>query len=172
MAAFGQLMSRHQQTVFRVVRRYAPVRDESMDLVQRTFLQAFASAEGAFRSMLRQSSDGVPFKAWVLRIAMNLAKNHVRDTKRRPGAALELVDREQDSGDQLQHAVERAEEEALVREAVGQLSERQAEIFSLRIDAGLSFAEVAEALHITETNAKTQFHQAAKRLRELVQSKL
>ena len=48
------------------------------------------------------------------------------------------------------------------------LPTRQREVFTLRIDAGLPFAEVAATLGITEGNAKAHFHHAVKRLKEEV----
>ncbi len=158
--AFGTLVRRHQESVFRVVRRYARSADEARDLTQRAFLHALEASQ---RSRL---SAQVPFKAWVLRIAINLGKNHVRDAVKReqliagegPRAVPALAD----------EALERAQQEALTRRAVLELPGRQREVFALRIDAGLPFAEVAVMLGITEGNAKAHFHHAVKRLKEEV----
>ncbi len=38
----------------------------------------------------------------------------------------------------------------------------------LRIDGDVSFAEIGEALGITETNAKVNFHHALAKLKELI----
>lgn len=154
-AAFGQLIQRHQDTVFRVVRRYARSSDDARDLTQRAFLHAFEAAERA---------HDVPFKAWVLRIAINLGKNHARDAGRWLRAPVSAVDAERPSP-APHEALERAEEEALTRLAVLSLPPRQREVFTLRLDAGLPFAEVAQTLGITEGNAKAHFHHAVKRLK-------
>lgn len=158
-AAFGQLIKRYQDTVFKVVRRYARSIDDARDLTQRAFLQAFEAAERA---------RDVPFKAWVLRIAINLGKNHVRDAGRWLLAPVGAVDTDRPSLAAPHEALERAEEEALTRLAVLSLPTRQREVFTLRIDAGLPFAEVAQTLGITEGNAKAHFHHAVKRLKEEV----
>lgn len=159
-AAFGQLIKRHQDTVFKVVRRYARSIDDARDLTQRAFLQAFEAAERA---------HDAPFKAWVLRIAINLGKNHVRDAGRWLLAPVGAVDTARPSLAAPHEALERAEEEALTRLAVLSLPTRQREVFTLRIDAGLPFAEVAQTLGITEGNAKAHFHHAVKRLKEEVE---
>lgn len=166
-AAFGLLIKRHQETVFRVLRRYARSLDEARDLTQRAFLQAFEAAE---RALPRLSAEGqeVPFKAWVLRIAVNLGKNHVRDSGRWLMTSVDRLDTERPAAPAPQDALERAEEEALTRRAVLCLPGRQREVFSLRIDAGLPFAEVASLLGISEGNAKAHFHHAVKRLKEEV----
>jgi RNA polymerase sigma-70 factor (ECF subfamily) len=167
-AAFGELVRRHQELVVRLLRRYTRTLDDALDLSQRAFLQAFEAARRALPRLMGSNGE-VPFKAWLLRIAVNLAKNHARNAARWPTAPLEALDtdgRAQPSmpAEQLM----RAQAEALTRQAVLQLPRRQREVLTLRVDGALSFAEVAQVLGITEGNAKTHFHYAVKRLREEV----
>ncbi|HET9157942.1 MAG TPA: sigma factor, partial [Myxococcaceae bacterium] len=79
-AAFGALVQRHQRLVLALVRRYARTPEESADLVQQSFLRAFAAAGRVFPRM-RLSEDGA-FRAWLLRVAVNVGKNHARDGRR------------------------------------------------------------------------------------------
>ena len=163
--AFGQLVRRHQRTVLAVVRRYANGDgDEARDLAQRAFLRAF---EAARRSSWLRGRGPLPFRAWLLRIAVNLGKNHLRDARRWRRAPVEAAD-EVPVPAVGSSAMERAERERAVRGAVLHLPRRQREVLTLRIDAELSFREVGEVLGITENNAKVHFHHAAKRLREAV----
>jgi RNA polymerase sigma-70 factor (ECF subfamily) len=60
----------------------------------------------------------------------------------------------------------RRERERLVRAAVLELPRRQREVLNLRVDAGLSFAEVSDVLGITENAAKVSFHHATRALRD------
>lgn len=167
--AFGELVRRYQDVVFRLVRRYAAAPDEARDLTQRAFLQAFEAARRTLPRLV-DSEGEVPFKAWLLRIAINLGKNQVRDGARWPRAPLEAVDTAVEPSAGAHDALERAEAEALTRRAVTALPKRQREVFTLRIDAGLPFAEIAEALGISEGNAKSHFHYAVKRLRDEVRA--
>lgn len=167
--AFGELVHRYQDLVFRLVRRYAAAPDEARDLTQRAFLQAFEAASRTLPRLIDTDGD-VPFKAWLLRIAINLGKNQVRDGARWPRAPLEAVDSAVESGPGAHEVLERAEAEALTRRAVTALPKRQREVFTLRIDAGLPFAEIAAALGISEGNAKSHFHYAVKRLRDEVRA--
>lgn len=165
-AAFGALITRYQEPVFKVVRRYAVSPDDARDVTQRVFLQALEAARRTLPRFLARSEE-LPFKAWLFRIAINLGKNHARDGSRWARAPLEAaVDRPQLAPD-AQARLERAEAERRVRAAVLELPRRQREVFALRVDAGLPFAEVAAALDITEGNAKAHFHYAMKRLREV-----
>jgi RNA polymerase sigma-70 factor, ECF subfamily len=168
-AAFGELIHRHQDAVHRLVRRYARSPDEGRDLAQRSFLAAFEAARRVLPTM-RAAGDEFPFRPWLLRIAINLAKNHLRDVSRWTQAPLEAVDRAGGEVRTAHDALERAQAEALTRRAVLALPRRQREVFGLRIDLGLPFAEVARVLGITEGNAKAHFHHAVKRLRSEVQA--
>jgi RNA polymerase sigma-70 factor (ECF subfamily) len=165
--AFGELVRRYEVLLLKVLRRYARTPDETRDLVQRAFLQAFEAARRALPRLERENGE-VPFKAWLLRIAINLGKNHLRDTSRWTTVPLDAVGGQRAEGASAAEQLERAQDEAAVRRAVLSLPRRQREVFTLRIDGGLSFAEVAAALGITEGNAKTHFHHALKRLKEEV----
>lgn len=168
--AFGELVRRHQETVFALTRRYTRSPDEAKDLAQRAFLQAFEAARRSFTRWERAGGE-VPFRAWLLRIAINLGKNQLRSHKRWVLAPVEQVDVERPGEETPSSVLERAEGQAHVRLAVLELPKRQREVFTLRIDAGLAFAEVAQTLGITEGNAKVHFHHAVKRLKQAVDAK-
>ncbi len=163
-AAFGELVRRHQDVAYRLARRFARSSDDALDLTQKAFLQAF---EAARRSVLKGGAD-FPFRAWLLRIVVNLGKNLVRDSRRWAAQPIEAIDAERATEGGAQSELETAEKKKLMRAAVDKLPPRQREVFSLRIDAGLPFADIARTLDITENNAKTHFHHAMKRLRSEV----
>ena len=87
--AFGELVRRHEPMVLGIVRRYATTPDDARDLAQRTFLRAF---EAARRSLRRGPRAAVPFRRWLVRVAVNLGKNHLRDALRVLRAPVEAVD--------------------------------------------------------------------------------
>src|SRR5512145_2840824 len=74
--SFGELFRRHEGLVLSVVRRYARTPEDAADLVQRTFLRTF---QGARRTLRRAPLKAVPFRRLLVRVAVNLSKNHVRD---------------------------------------------------------------------------------------------
>ena len=161
-AAFGTLVDRHRALVFSLMRRYASSPEDAADLTQQAFLRALEASSRVFSRW--RLSGPMPFRAWLIRIALNLAKNHARQG-RRWLRAVEVPEAEA-PGESAHESLERAERERAVRAAVLTLPRRQREVLTLRVDAGLGFRDIAESLGITEANAKVNFHHAVKRLRE------
>lgn len=163
-AAFGTLVERYRGLVFSLVRRFASRPEDAADLVQQAFLRAL-EASGRVFSRWKLTSP-TPFKAWLIRIALNLAKNHARQGQRwRPAVLTEVEDSATDQRESPQEALERQERERLLQAAVLALPRRQREVLTLRVDGDLPFRDIAETLGITENNAKVQFHHAVKRLK-------
>lgn len=163
-AAFGTLVERYRTLVFSLVRRFAPRPEDAADLAQQAFLRAL-EASGRVFSRFKLTSPA-PFRAWLVRIALNLAKNHARQGNRwRPALLTEVEDAAADPRESPQETLERRERERHLRAAVLALPRRQREVLTLRVDGGLPFRDIAETLGITENNAKVQFHHAVKRLK-------
>ncbi len=165
--AFGELVRLHEKLVLSLVRRYARTPEDARDLAQRAFLRAFEAA----RRALRHAPQGVlPFRRWLIRIAINLAKNHLRDETRYRLTPLENVEEERLGTPASGSAdLERRERTEQVRRAVLSLPRRQREVLTLRVDAELPFADIAETLGITENAARVSFHHAVQRLRKLIE---
>lgn len=155
--AFEVLVRRYERPVLGVARRFCDDLDDAEDLAQRAFINASERA-GGWR--------GGSFKSWLFRIVVNLAKNHRRDNARfdRSEAAQEqeATPTEADADKRI----ESAQMQQALREAIARLPNRQREVLLLRIDGDLPFAEIADALGITEVNAKVNFHHATTKLKE------
>jgi RNA polymerase sigma-70 factor (ECF subfamily) len=163
-AAFGSLVERYRTLVISLVRRYAPRPEDAADLAQQAFLRALEASSRVF-SRWRLTSP-TPFRSWLVRIALNLAKNHARQGHRwRPALLTEVEDAAADPRETPQESLERQERERRLQAAVLALPRRQREVLALRVDGGLPFRDIAETLGITENNAKVQFHHAVKRLK-------
>ncbi len=160
--AFGELFRRHEALVLAIVRRYAPTPDDARDLVQRTFLRAF---EHARRSLVRGPRSAIPFRRWLVRVAVNLAKNQRRDAARMVRVPLEDADSAAATEPAGPDAILRRERQVRLRAAVLRLPRRQREVLTLRLDAELPFADIADALGVTENAAKVSFHHATRALR-------
>lgn len=165
--AFGDLVRLHEKLVLSLVRRYARTPEDARDLAQRAFLRAF---EAARRALRKAPGGAFSFRRWLVRIAINLAKNHLRDETRFRSTSLEDVEEARLGTPPAGTAeLEKKERTELVRSAVLTLPRRQREILTLRVDAELPFAEIAETLRITENAARVSFHHAVQHLKKLME---
>jgi RNA polymerase sigma-70 factor, ECF subfamily len=128
--------------------------DEADDVAQEALIRALARR---FLFLGRGSVGG-----WMTRIAINLAKNRLRDVRRRREIVEAEPPRAPASGPEVAFA--EAEERARLLAAVEALPERQRDVVRLHVVAQLDFPEIAEALGITASNARMTFSHAKKKL--------
>ena len=158
--AFETLVRRYQRSVLAIARRFARDEDDAEDLAQRAFINASNRAVGW---------RGGSFKSWLFRIVVNLAKNHLRDIARFDRSVQAQEREAEPTIEDPEERIARTQQQKTLREAVARLPRRQREVLLLRIDGDLPFAEIAQALGITEVNAKVNFHHAVQKLKQLVQ---
>lgn len=133
--AFGELYERYVSRVHRYLLYLAQDVDAAQDLTEQTFLRALAAIH-------RYERRGVPFVAWLLRIAHNLYLNG-RSAQRNSSSICDNQDGRRESPELLCEARARAEE---VMQAVQALSRDQREVIILRFIEGLSYADTARIL--------------------------
>ncbi len=165
--AFGDLVRRHQDVIYRLaVRMVGP--DSAEDVAQGAFLKAWTGLE-RFRG-------GAAFGTWLYRIAANLCLDHLRSAARfRPlpldGAALAVPD-----GYDLAEAVvadaERADQRAALAEALAALPPEDRLILALRAGEGLSYEAIGAALDLAPGTVGTRLHRARARLHRLLTERL
>jgi RNA polymerase sigma-70 factor (ECF subfamily) len=160
LGAFGELVRRSQAIVIAVARRYTRLPDDARDLARDAFLRAFRAAR---RALQRDPQRAVPFRRWVVRGALELARGRLRTEVVFAGSRLEQLGSD---GVRAADAPLRGQRTARARAETLQLSRREREVLTLRIDAELPFSEIAEILRITEGAAVVSFHDAAQRLRD------
>lgn len=134
-------------------------RSEIEELVQDTFVRAFASID-SFRG---ESS----LRTWLFTIERRLMLDRRRQERRtRATVPVETSDAvtEFDALDNLL-----AEEaESRVRKAVDALSPTQREVFTLRVEQGLSYREIADIAGTTEGAARVHYHNAMRAVKEFL----
>lgn len=122
-----------------------------------------AAFERAFRR--RRGFDarrGSP-RAWLFGIARNAALDELRRRKRSATLVGEPMD---PATSTLEDEAELAMRRAAVRDALVRLDARDREIVALRFHAGLSGAEIAAVLGVSESNVGTRLHRALEKLRK------
>jgi RNA polymerase sigma-70 factor (ECF subfamily) len=159
-AALSELYGHYFPRVYRYVCARLVSNEDAEDVTEEIFLKIIDNLAGyQFR--------GLPFGAWVFRIARNEVVSHVRRQKVR-GATTELSDMIADDTADHTREVETQLTIAMVRELTERLPEAQRQVIALRFGAGLSVAETAQALKKTENNVKVLQHKAIAKLQQMV----
>jgi RNA polymerase sigma-70 factor (ECF subfamily) len=106
-------------------------------------------------------------RGWLFGIARNAALDELR--RRRRTATL-VVDPQDVSEDALvdDNDEDMVVRRAAVREAINALAPRERELIALKFHAGLTNAELASVLGVSESNAGTMLHRAVQKLRRAV----
>lgn len=159
-AAFDQLMIRYQRRVVSTAWRILGSEEDAKDAAQEVFLRAYRYLKGF--------KEGRDFAAWLYRIIVNVC----RDLARRRGRfneflSIEATEAEEPASLQdLESAAIRAQQHALIIEALRTLSGKEREAIVLRDIEGLSTEEVARILGSTQTTVRSQICSARAKIKE------
>jgi RNA polymerase sigma-70 factor (ECF subfamily) len=156
-AAFRTLFARYAPQLVRVLRRQVGREADAQDLAQQTFLQLHRARH--------DFKPGTRLRPWVITIALNLARDHLRRRGRRPEAPLDdrvpepsVEPAIPDGGD--------AETAQRVRRALGTLPRDQREVIELHWFEQLSFAEIATVVGSTSGAVRVRAHRGYVTLRK------
>jgi RNA polymerase sigma-70 factor, ECF subfamily len=172
VGAFNQLVLRYQQTVYGVVFRMLGNADVAADVTQDTFIAAFR-AIATYRG-------GSSFRAWLLRIASNMACDYWRRIQRHPAESLEsLTEEEEPHAADLLSALaatgpEGNPEERLLTQELQELIQKGLQQLPLdqRVAVvlcdvqGLSYEEIAETTQTTLGTVRSRIARGRARLRQ------
>jgi RNA polymerase sigma-70 factor (ECF subfamily) len=152
------LVERHSQALSRFAASQG-VRDEVAELVQDTFVRAFAAID-TFRA---DSS----FRTWLFTIERRLILDRRRGERRRRDDT-EIDERDASTAFDALDSVVADETANRIRSAISRLSPMQRDVFTLRLTEGLSYKEIADLLGSTEGAARVHYHNAVQVVRELL----
>lgn len=127
------------------------------ELVQDTFVRAFGSLDG-----FRGDSS---FRTWLISIERRLMLDRRRAERRRP-AASELREDAAATGYDALDTLVADEAAARIRDSLARLTPTQREVFALRVNEGLSYKEIAQAVDTTEGAARVHYHNAVRAIKE------
>lgn len=148
VSAVGELYNRHHLRIFRYV--WLHVRDQQVaeDITGEVFVRMVTGLSG-----YRQR--GVPFQAWLYRIAHNLTTDHHRRASLHEMVPLEHAAELCEPGHNPSTIVERRLGAQQVQQALDTLDPLQCEVVVLRFVAGLSLQEVGLTLNKTVAAVKS-----------------
>lgn len=160
-AALGALYDRHHEAIYRFLGRFlSGYGDDVDDIVQATFLQAQRSA-GKFQG-------GAAARTWLIGIAANQARHHVRGEKRRT-AAMSTYAEQASTREGTEHA---AEQRLLLQRLQAALSTLPDELripFLLCDVEGIPGVEAARAVGVNPGTFSRRLFEARQALRTIFQ---
>jgi RNA polymerase sigma-70 factor (ECF subfamily) len=151
--AFEAFFRAHQREIFGYLWRITGDEHASYDLAQETFVRAWQR----FEQVRRYEQP----RAWLFRVATNLASNHRRHRSVHDAATARLGAGAGLAGDPATGVVE----SDAMRAALDALPIKQRGALVLRVVYGLSFGELARALGSSEAAAKMTLSRARERFR-------
>jgi RNA polymerase sigma-70 factor, ECF subfamily len=165
-AAFGELVSRYQDRLFNSVLRLSDNAEDARDVVQEAFLHAYQS--------LHSFKGDALFFTWLYRIAVNTAISMKR--KKRVVLRIQPVGDESNAIDPHDpsetnrpgHAIEMAEEERRVHEALAKLSAEHRSVLVMKDMDGMKYEEMAEILGVPVGTIRSRLHRARLEMRGIL----
>jgi RNA polymerase sigma-70 factor (ECF subfamily) len=158
-ADFEALYQRYSREVWALAYARWMNADTAMDIAQEAFLRLWKQWEAG-----EQITNP---RAWLLRVARNLAEDHAKSAFRRNGTSPPAAMNDVRADDpQPIEALERAETFAQIRDVLGQMPEADREILTLRYALDYNTNEIADMLAINATAVHMRLSRARQRLAE------
>ncbi len=156
--AFGELYERYVDRIYSYVYYRTGNAAEAEDLTAKIFMRAM-------RHMENYDDRGLPFSAWLYRIARNLVANWHRDRSRRRIIALEDVTQWRIGAESPELQTQLIEDRDSLLKAVRRLPSDRQELLILKFVDQLSNAEIGEIMGRSEGAVKSLYHRTLLSLR-------
>lgn len=168
--AQAELVKMYSGRIYNLGLRMLRTKQDAEDLLQETFITAFKKLH-TFRGESK-------FYTWLHRIAINIALGKLREQSRMQiSYSIQEPDFEYLTGknisewpEYLDTKISSADIRRILKLALDELSEKYRSVFVLRDLEGLSTAETAQALGLTESNVKVRLMRARLFLRDRIQN--
>jgi RNA polymerase sigma-70 factor (ECF subfamily) len=158
-AAFGELYTRYVKRIYNYVYYRTGNHHDAEDLTSRVFFRALAHIEN-------YTDRGVPFSAWLYRIAHNLVANWHRDRGRQKVVPLDDYITTGAGPNAPEIFAENVEESEKLLESIRELPEERQQLLVLKFVERLSNAEIGAIMNRTEGAIKSLYHRTLLSLRE------
>ncbi|WP_338204194.1 sigma-70 family RNA polymerase sigma factor [Candidatus Nephthysia bennettiae] len=162
-SAYGELVRRYTEMAFRTAYLVTGSAADAEDAAQDAFVKAYRA--------LPRFRPGGSFRAWLLRIVGNEARNRRRSASRRVSMELRVAQglRVVGSAPSPEDAAEAEEERQVLLGALNRMAAEDRQVISCRYLLQLSVEETAAALDLAPGTVKSRLSRALIRLRELME---
>lgn len=161
--AFGVLYERYVTAIYRYVYYRVGSVEDAEDLTARVFARALKHVHG-------YSDRGVPFSAWLYRIAHNVVANFHRDNSRHPSVPLDEVETYGSGEDVVDHDQRidgERQRERLLR-AIRMLPEERQHLVVLKFVEQMQNEEIGQIMNRSEGAIKSLYHRTLLQLRTIM----
>ncbi len=170
MSAFELLVRRYQDALVNYINFTINDYHRAEDLTQETFLRVFKSAN--------RYEPKSTFKSWLYTIATNLAKNELRNRRRRKTYFLEDMVAENEDVYHSEYMIdtrfqpdilyEKKEQQQLIKKTLNKLPENQRLALTLVTYQELTYEEISEILQCSVGAVKSLIHRARQNMKGLL----
>ena len=156
--SFAVLVRRYQDYAYGTAVGLLGDSERARDVVQEAFLRAYRD--------LPKLKDPARFGGWLRGIVRHTAHGALRELTRVRALAEELGPSAERLEPPSDRQAEEAERRRIVRRALARLNEKNREAVSLYYVDGLSYADIAAFLSVTETAVRGRLHRGRRQLRK------
>jgi RNA polymerase sigma-70 factor (ECF subfamily) len=156
--AFGELYNRTVDRIYTYVYFRTGNVADAEDLTARTYHQALNNVH-------RYTDQGVPFVAWLYRIAHNLVANYHRSNSRWKTSSLEDLELISKPVDNPERAAEADERKHALWSAIRRQPEDRQKLLILKFAERLSNEEIGQLMGRTESSIKSLYFRTLKALK-------
>jgi RNA polymerase sigma-70 factor (ECF subfamily) len=157
--AFGQLYEMYVERVYSYIYHRVGNVQDAEDLTARTFYRALEKLD-------TYEDRGLPFSAWLFRIAHNLVANWHRDHSRRQVLSLDKLWWRSSDEVRPEQAVEANAERTELWDAINRLPEERRNLLLYKLNTTLSNLEIGEMMNKSESAIKSLYFRTLAALRK------
>ncbi len=161
-ALFRPLYNRYYDPIFRFIFRRTANEEIAADICSQVFLKAM-------QRLNKYQFKGVPFSAWLYRIASNEVAQHFRNSQKNP-----VISINERNFNHLASELDEPKNEELrnlLIQSLDDLKPNDVQLIELRFFEERPFKEIADILEITESNAKVKTYRLLEKLKKMMLKK-
>lgn len=159
--AFGEIYQRYLDRIFNYVYYRTGNTHDAEDLTARVF-------QRAMNHIHNYTDRGVPFSAWLYRIAHNLVANWHRDRSRKQEIPINDLPTLPARGDHPETSLVRTEEQQALLRLIRKLPPERQHLLILKFVENLSNAEIGQIMGRSEGAIKSLYHRTLLALRDQI----
>ncbi|GAB4131594.1 MAG: sigma-70 family RNA polymerase sigma factor [Bacteroidia bacterium] len=160
-AKFAPLYDRYYERILRFVYQRVETKDDAYDITSQVFM-------AALENLSKYKSQGVPFSAWLFRIAINELNRFYRKSNVRLAVSIDdtqVSDVLHEMGEERSDVTDKR-----LMQALQQLNPEEMQLLEMRFFEKIPFKELCEILNISETAAKARVYRLLERLKSIYTS--